>query len=53
MQDWIREAIRTKLLPDEVDPNDPLFGGFPLVRKKGPKSDVATRHDELLYGAPP
>jgi hypothetical protein len=51
MQDWIRSAIRTKLLPDDVDPKDPLFTGFPLVRRKGAKSDVATRHDELLYAA--
>jgi hypothetical protein len=53
MQDWIREAIRSKLLPDVVDSADPLFHGFPLVRRKGPKGDVATRHDEYLYGARP
>jgi hypothetical protein len=51
MQDWIRSAIRSKLLPDAVDPKDPLFTGFPLIRRKGAKSDVATRHDELLYAA--
>jgi hypothetical protein len=50
MQDWIRKAIRAQLLPDDVDPTDPLFTAFPLVRGKGPKVNVAERHDELLYG---
>jgi hypothetical protein len=50
MQEWIRAAIRNRLLPDEVDPDDPLFRAFPLVRGRGPKVDVAERHDELLYG---
>jgi ribbon-helix-helix CopG family protein len=50
MKDWIRDAIRLKLLPDEVDPTDPMFTAFPLVRRKGPIVDVAERHDELLYG---
>jgi hypothetical protein len=50
MQDWIREAIRARLLSDEVDPKDPLFTGFPLVHRKGPKVDVADHHDEILYG---
>ena len=48
MQEWIRAAIRNRLLPDEVDPDDPLFRAFPLVRRKGPEVDVAERHDELL-----
>jgi hypothetical protein len=50
MQDWIRAALRDRLLPDEVDSEDPIFSAFPLVRGKGPKVDVAERHDELLYG---
>jgi hypothetical protein len=50
MQEWIRVAIRARLLPDEVDPSDRLFTAFPLVRRKGPKVDVAERHDEILYG---
>jgi hypothetical protein len=50
MQDWIRGAIRARLLPDQVDPADPLFTAFPLVRRKGPKVDVAQHHDEILYG---
>ncbi len=51
MQDWLRGAIRARLLPEEVNPADPLFSGFPLVRRKGPKVNVAERHDELLYGS--
>lgn len=50
MQEWIRAAIRDRLLPDEVDSDDPIFTAFPLVRGKGPKVDVAERHDEILYG---
>jgi hypothetical protein len=50
MQDWIRAAIRSGLMPEEVDPDDPIFSAFPLVRGKGPDVDVAERHDELLYG---
>jgi hypothetical protein len=50
MQEWIRGAIRSRLIADEVDPANPLFSGFPLVRGKGPKVDVAERHDALLYG---
>ena len=50
MQEWIRGAIRSRPLPDEVDPSDPLFSGFPLVHGKGKKVDVARRHDEILYG---
>jgi hypothetical protein len=50
MQEWIRAAIRSRLLPDEVNPRDPIFAAFPLVRGKGPKVDVAERHDEYLYG---
>jgi hypothetical protein len=50
MQDWIRAAIRAQLLPDSVDPSDPIFTAFPLVRSRGPKTNVAERHDEILYG---
>jgi hypothetical protein len=50
MQGWIRRAIRAQLLADKVDPSDPLFTAFPLVQGKGPKRDVAERHDEILYG---
>lgn len=51
MQDWIRGAIRAQLLPDKVDPTDPIFSSFPLVRGKGPKSNLAEDHDEVLYGS--
>ena len=50
MQDWIRAALRAQLLPDNVDPSDPLFTAFPLVRRKGPRTNVAEHHDEILYG---
>ncbi len=50
MQEWVRRAIRERLLPDEVDPSDPIFSAFPLVRGKSPRVDVSARHDEYLYG---
>jgi hypothetical protein len=50
MQDWIRAAIRAQLLPEKVDATDPIFTAFPLMRRKGPKSNVAEHHDEILYG---
>ncbi len=50
LQDWIRAAIRERLLPESVDPSDPIFSAFPLVKKKGPKVDVARHHDDYLYG---
>jgi hypothetical protein len=52
LQDIIREALRTRLLEDTVDPNDPLLGAFPLFRSKdGRKARISERHDEALYGA--
>jgi hypothetical protein len=50
MQDWVRAAIRDRLFPDTVDPTDPLFRAFPLVRRSGPRTNVAEEHDEYLYG---
>lgn len=51
IQEWVRIALRERLLPDAIVPNDPNFLSFPLVRKgKGPLTDHASRHDELLYG---
>jgi hypothetical protein len=50
MQEWIRGAIRSRLLPEGVDPTDPIFRAFPLVRGKGRKVDVAEHYDEFLYG---
>jgi mobilization protein NikA len=50
MQEWIRAAIRSRVLPDEVNPDDPIFHAFPLVRGKGRKVNVAKRHDDFLYG---
>lgn len=49
-QEWIRAAIRAQPLPDEVELRDALFSAFPLVRGKGPKTNVAERHDGFLYG---
>ena len=51
MQEVIREALRVHLLPDKVDPEDPIFKGFPLFQSKdGRGARVSERHDEFLYG---
>lgn len=52
MQTWIRTAIRDKLFPDTVNPADPVFKAFPLIRSRGRKTNFAEEHDELLYAAP-
>ena len=54
MQDVIREALRAHLLPDTVDPEDPIFQPLPVFRSKGGrKARASERHDEILYGATP
>jgi len=54
MQDVIREALRAHLLPDTVDPEDPIFQPLPVFRSKGGrKARASERHDEILYGAAP
>ncbi len=50
LEEWIRAAIRYKLSSDAVDPRDPIFAAFPLVRRRGSKTNVAQNHDEILYG---
>jgi len=47
----IREALRAHLLPDTVDPEDPIFHIFPLQRTKGKTHWASRDHDELLYPA--
>jgi hypothetical protein len=46
----VREALRAHLIPDTVDPADPIFHLFPLQTKKGPRRWASRDHDELLYG---
>ncbi len=46
-----REALRAHLLPDRINPEDPLFRAFPLIRKKGKTSWASRDHDALLYTA--
>jgi len=45
----IREALRAHLMPDKVDPNDPVFRMFPLQRKRGRLHWDSRDHDEILY----
>lgn len=50
----IREALRAHLVPDSVDPNDPIFHIFPLQkRKRGPMHWASRDHDEILYPSRP
>lgn len=50
IKDVAREAIRDTILPDVVDPDDPIFRAFPLTRKKGRITDGSERVDHYLYG---
>ena len=45
----IREALRAHLLPDTVNPSDPIFHLFPLRRAQGKPHWASRDHDELLY----
>ncbi|MGA8302745.1 MAG: ribbon-helix-helix protein, CopG family [Thermoplasmata archaeon] len=45
----IREALRSHLVPDTVDPRDPIFHIFPLQKRKGRTHWASRDHDELLY----
>ena len=50
VQALVREALRAKLLPDTVDPKDPLFDLFPLMEKRGKVHRLSEDHDQYLYG---
>jgi hypothetical protein len=50
VQALVREALRAKLLPDTVEPNDPLFDLFPLIAKRGKPHRLSEDHDRYLYG---
>jgi hypothetical protein len=53
IQDIVSEALRARLMSAGVDPSDPIFAGFPLVKAKGRRRDnISERHDGILYGAP-
>ncbi|HTT34951.1 MAG TPA: hypothetical protein VMH78_03670 [Thermoplasmata archaeon] len=47
-----REALRAHLLPDRVNPDDPIFRAFPLVRGKGRRTTGSIDHDRVLYSRP-
>jgi hypothetical protein len=47
-----REALRAHLLPDRVNPEDPIFHAFPLIKKKGKTTWASRDHDKILYGSP-
>ena len=54
MQEVIREALRAHLLPDTVDPADPIFTELPVFHSKGGRRVRASeRHDKILYGGTP
>jgi hypothetical protein len=53
MKEVIREALRAHLVPDTVDPHDPIFHMFPVQTKKGRTRWDSRDHDELLYPTRP
>jgi hypothetical protein len=44
-----RRALRAHLMPDRVNPEDPVFNAFPLIRKKGRTRWDSRDHDDALY----
>ena len=52
MKQVAREALRAHLLPDRVDPNDPIFAAFPLIKRRGPRTTASVDHDAILYTHP-
>jgi len=51
MKAVVREALRAHLMPDTVNPNDPIFHVFPLQKKRGRIHWASQEHNELLYGS--
>jgi hypothetical protein len=49
MKEVAREALRAHLLPDTVNPKDPVFHAFPLIRAKGKTTWTSRDHDKFLY----
>ena len=47
-----RETLRAHLLPGRVNPEDPIFRAFPLVRGTGRRTTGSSDHDRLLYSRP-
>jgi plasmid stability protein len=52
MKQVAREALRAHLLPDRVNPNDPIFHAFPLIRRQGRRTSDSVDHDKILYAKP-
>ncbi len=52
MKQVAREALRAHLLPDRVNPNDPIFSAFPLIKRRGPRTTASVEHDAILYAHP-
>ncbi|MDE1822360.1 MAG: hypothetical protein KGJ23_12275 [Euryarchaeota archaeon] len=50
LQEVIREAIREHVLPDRVDPQDPLLRAWPTVAPTGKRERGSVDHDRVLYG---
>lgn len=49
MKAVIREALRAHLVPDTVDPQDPIFHSLPIQRKTGRTHWASQNHDDILY----
>ena len=50
LKDALREAARRLVLPDRVDPDDPLFTQPPVAPRTGRKERTSEEHDKYLYG---
>lgn len=53
IQEVVRDAIRSHVMPDVVDPNDPIFRAFASRRPRRGTDRTSERVDEILYGGAP
>lgn len=52
MKEVAREALRSHLLPDRVNREDPIFHAFPLIKGRGRRTSGSVDHDRILYSRP-
>lgn len=52
MKEVAREALRLHLLPDRVNPEDPIFHAFPLIKGRERRTSGSVDHDRILYSRP-
>jgi hypothetical protein len=50
LQEVVRDAIRSHVMADVVNPDEPIFTAFPPRKGRKGSDRTSERVDELLYG---